>query len=527
MTNAGWSRRELLAAMAAGAATMALPKLARGEQTAPGMLQVRDVMVIDGTGAPARHADVLVAEGRIVQVGRISRRAARGARIIEGGGRVLAPGFIDLHTHGDPLQRSYQPFLAMGVTTVVLGQDGGSPGAGDDGMRRLPEWMAAVEAAGPDINVATCSGHGTLRRQARIGDDTRVPSAAELARLVALLEEDMAAGSFGLSTGLEYVPGMYAEQAEIAALGQAVAHHRGVAMSHMRSEDDDRVEESIREHIEASRPARTHISHLKVVYGQGAGRAERLLETLQAYRSAGVELTADAYPYTASYTGVGILFPEWAMPPTDYDQVLATRRDELRAALEARMIRRGGPEALLFGSGPHAGRTLAQVAEAAGQPFPDVLLEIGPRGGSAAHFVMDEALQARLMLDPYVAIASDGSPGGSHPRGAGTFAKWIEEFAVRDGLVTLEEAVRKCTGLPASILRLADRGLVREGAVADLVLFDPARVRARADYVDPTAQAEGFDLVLVNGVPAFEGGERVVSAGKMLRHGNVRRASAA
>ena len=147
MTNAGWSRRELLAAMAAGAATMTLPRRARGEQTAPGMLQVRDVMVIDGTGAPARHADVLVAEGRIVQVGRISRRAARGARIIEGGGRVLAPGFIDLHTHGDPLQRSYQPFLAMGVTTVVLGQDGGSPGAGDDGMRRLPEWMAAVEAA--------------------------------------------------------------------------------------------------------------------------------------------------------------------------------------------------------------------------------------------------------------------------------------------------------------------------------------------------------------------------------------------
>src|SRR5690606_38360742 len=134
---------------------------------------------------------------------------------------------------------------------------------------------------------------------------------------------------------------------------------------------------------------------------------------------------------------------------TDYSEVLASRRDELRAALEARMIRRGGPEALLFGSGPHAGRTLAQVAEAAGQPFPDVLLEIGPRGGSAAHFVMDEALQARLMLDPHVAIASDGSPGGSHPRGAGTFAKWIEEFAVRDGLVTLEEAVRKCTGLPA------------------------------------------------------------------------------
>lgn len=518
MTEMGWSRREVLAAMAAGTAAAMLPSMARGAQAEPGMLQIRDVMVIDGTGTPARHADVLVAGGRIAQIGRISRRAARGARIVEGGGRVLAPGFIDLHTHGDPLQRSYQQFLAMGVTTVVLGQDGGSPGAGEDGTGRLPEWMDAVDRARPDINVATCSGHGTLRRQAGIDDGTREPSQVEIARMVGLLEEDLAAGSFGTSTGLEYVPGMYAQPVEIAALGQAVARFGGVAMSHMRSEDDDRVEQSIREHVEASRPARTHVSHLKVVYGEGAGRAERLLQALEEYRRAGIELTADIYPYTASYTGVGILFPEWAMPPTDYAEVLAARRDELRAALEARMVRRGGPGALLFGTGPHVGKSLAQVAEEAGQAFPDVLLGIGPRGGMAAHFVMDEALQARLMLDPHVAIASDGSPGGSHPRGAGTFAKWIQDFAVRDGLVPLEEAVRKATGLPASILRLPDRGVLREGAVADAVLFDPSRIRAHADYVDPTAQAEGFDLVLLNGTPAFEDGERIAEAGVMLRH---------
>ena len=518
MTEMGWSRRDVLAAMAAGTAAAMLPSMARGAQAEPGMLQIRDVMVIDGTGTPARHADVLVAGGRIAQIGRISRRAARGARIVEGGGRVLAPGFIDLHTHGDPLQRSYQQFLAMGVTTVVLGQDGGSPGAGEDGTGRLPEWMDAVARARPDINVATCSGHGTLRRQAGIDDGTREPSQVEIARMVGLLEEDLAAGSFGTSTGLEYVPGMYAQPVEIAALGQAVARFGGVAMSHMRSEDDDRVEQSIREHVEASRPARTHVSHLKVVYGEGAGRAERLLQALEEYRRAGIELTADIYPYTASYTGVGILFPEWAMPPTDYAEVLAARRDELRAALEARMVRRGGPGALLFGTGPHVGKSLAQVAEEAGQAFPDVLLGIGPRGGMAAHFVMDEALQARLMLDPHVAIASDGSPGGSHPRGAGTFAKWIQDFAVRDGLVPLEEAVRKATGLPASILRLPDRGVLREGAVADAVLFDPSRIRAHADYVDPTAQAEGFDLVLLNGTPAFEDGERIAEAGVMLRH---------
>lgn len=522
MTGTYWSRREVLAAMAAGAATAALPAGARGAEAGQGMLQIRDVQVIDGTGAPARHADVLVADGRVVQIGRINRRAARGARIVEGGGRVLAPGFIDLHAHGNPLEASYAPFLAMGVTTVVLGQDGGSPGAGEDGMRRLPEWMEAVERAGPDINVATCSGHGTLRRQAAIDDGTREPSQAEIARMVALLEEDLAAGSFGTSTGLEYVPGMYAQQAEIAALGRAVARFGGVAMSHMRSEDDDRVEASIREHVEASRPARTHVSHLKVVYGEGVERAERLLQALEEYRRAGIELTADAYPYNASYTGVGILFPEWAMPPSDYDEVLATRRDELRAALEARMIRRGGPGALLFGSGPHVGKSLAQVAGEAGKPFPDMLLEIGPRGGMAAHFVMDEALQGRLLVDPHVAIASDGSPGGSHPRGAGTFAKWIAEFAVRDGLVSLEEAVRKATSLPASILRLPDRGVLREGAVADAVLFDPSRVRANADYVTPTALAEGFDLVLVNGTPAFEDGERIAAAGTLLRHRSPR-----
>lgn len=523
MSGAVWSRREVLAAMGAGAAMAAVPGGARAGEPAGGLLQIRDVRVVDGTGAPARHADVLVGDGRILQIGRINRRAARGARVVEGGGRVLAPGFIDLHVHGNPLEDSYEPFLAMGVTTVVMGQDGSSPGTGEDGRRRLPEWMDAVGRKGPDINVATCSGHGTLRRQAGIGDGTREPSQADIARMVALLEEDLAAGSFGTSTGLEYVPGMYARQAEIAALGQAVARFGGVAMSHMRSEDDDRVEASIREHVEASRPARTHVSHLKVVYGEGAERAERLLQALDGYRAAGVELTADAYPYMASYTGVGILFPEWAMPPTDYDQVLATRRDELRAALEARMMRRGGPGALLFGTGPHVGKTLAQVAEAAGKPFPDLLLEIGPRGGMAAHFVMDAALQGRLMVDPHVAIASDGSPGGSHPRGAGTFAKWIAEYAVRDGAVTLEEAVRKVTSLPASILRLPDRGVLREGAIADLVLFDPSRVRANADYVDPTAHAEGFDLVLVNGIPAFEDGERIAAAGAMLRHVPPRR----
>lgn len=510
-----WSRREFLAALAAGTATASLPLAAATGATPP--LLIRDVRLVDGSGAAARSTDVLLHGDTIARIGRIAARSQRGARVIEGGGRVLAPGFIDLHAHGDPLTQSYASHLAMGATTVVVGQDGSSPSLEGDAAGGLPAWLAAMAQARPDINVAATTGHGTLRRLAGIDDGTRVPTLAQLAHLAALLEADLAAGSFGLSTGLEYVPGRYAQLAELSALGRVVARHDGVTMSHLRSEDDDAVEAAIAEHIAASRPARTHVAHLKVVYGQGEARAERLLAALQRHREAGVPLTADAYPYTASYTGIGILFPEWALPPNDYAQVLATRRAELRAALEQRMTRRNGPEALLFGPGDHAGQTLAQVAAARGEPWPDVLLALGPRGGYAAHFVMDPALQARLLRDRFVAVASDGSPDGRHPRGHGTFAAWIEDFVVGAQL-PIEEAVRRATALPAAILGLHDRGVLREGAKADVVLFDPGRVRARADYVDPFRHAEGFDLVVVNGQPAYEDGARVGVAGRQLRH---------
>lgn len=513
MTPSTWSRREVLAAMAAGAACALAP--AAGRSGSSGLL-LRDVLLVDGTGAPGRRTDVLVRDDRIERVGRIADDPARGTRIVEGGGRVLAPGFIDTHAHGDPLRDDYTGFLAMGVTTIVLGQDGGSPALPDGESGGLPAWLDAADAARLDVNVATLSGHGALRRQARIDDATRRPSDAELERMRALLEADLRAGSHGLSTGLEYVPGIYAELRELAALGPTVARHGGVAMSHMRSEDDDEVRQSIEEHIAASQPARTHISHLKMMYAKGEAPAESLLAFLHDKRRAGVALTADAYPYTAGYTGIAILFPEWALPPADYAAVRAHRRDELAAYLEARMARRGGPEALLFGSTPYAGKTLAQAAAEAERNFVDFLIELGPGGGSGAHFTMDETLHSRLLLDPVVGLCTDGSPCMHHPRATGTYAKWIGEFAV-DGKLPLEEAVRKATGLPASVMGFADRGVVRPGAKADLVLFDPARVRARSDYVDPFARAEGFDLVVANGRPAFEDGERVGKTGRLLR----------
>jgi N-acyl-D-aspartate/D-glutamate deacylase len=369
--------------------------------------------------------------------------------------------------------------------------------------------------------VAALSSHGTLRRAVAVADGTRRPDAAALARMAAQLEAELRGGAFGLSYGLEYVPGIYSEASELTHLGRVVSHHRGVVMSHMRSENDDEIEASIDELIASSGPARPHISHLKLVFGKGEPRARALLAFLAAKRRAGIDLTADAYPYTAGYTGVAILFPEWALPPTDYASVLAGRRQELRDYLEKRMIRRGGPEALLLGTAPYAGKTVAQAAQEAGLPFPDFLVRLGPEGGSGAHFTMDKALQDVLLLDPFVAIATDGGPGMRHPRATGTYAKWIEEYVVRDRKLPIEEAIRKATGLPARILRLRDRGVIRVGAKADLIVFDPARIRARSTYVDPFAMAEGIDLVMVNGQPAFEGGKRAGGFGRLLRAGQA------
>lgn len=335
--------------------------------------------------------------------------------------------------------------------------------------------------------------------------------------MAAQLDTELRAGAFGLSYGLEYVPGIYSETPELTNLGRVVSRYGGVVMSHMRSENDDEIEASINELITSSLPARPHISHLKVVFGKGEQRARALLDFLAEKRRQGIDLTADEYPYEAGYTGIAILFPEWALPPTNYASVLATRRQELRDYLEKRMIRRGGPEALLIGTAPYAGKTVARAAAEAGLHFADFLIKVGPEGGSGAHFTMDKALQDALIVAPYVSFSTDGGPGMRHPRATGTYAKLVEEYVVRDKKLTIEEMVRKATGFPAQTLRLRDRGVIRVGAKADLLVFDPAKVRARSTYVDPFAMAEGFDLVMVNGQPAFEGGKGIGTSGRLLR----------
>jgi N-acyl-D-aspartate/D-glutamate deacylase len=453
------------------------------------------------------------------KIARIASPAERGfrpaARIIEGDGRILSPGFIDTHTHGDPLEQSFEAYLAMGVTTIVLGVDGSGPRIGQD--LDLRTWMRAVARSRIGLNVAMLSSHGTLRRAVGVPDAVRGLDVAMLGRMAAQLDRELGAGAFGLSYGLEYVPGIYSETAELANLGRTISRYGAVVMSHMRSENDDDIEASIDELIASTLPGRPHISHLKVVFGKGEQRARALLDFLAEKRRQGIELTADAYPYTAGYTGVGILFPQWALPPTDYAKILAERRQELRDHLERRIVRRGGPEALLLGTPPYRGKTVAEAAKEAGLHFADFLVKMGPEGGRGAHFTMDKALQDKLLLDPFVAISTDGGPEIVHPRSAGTYAKLIEDYVVGERALPIEEAIRKATSLPARIMRIGDRGVIRPGAQADLILFDAAKVRARSTYLDPFAKSEGFDLVMVNGRVACEKGAQVDTPGRLVR----------
>ena len=382
----------------------------------------------------------------------------------------------------------------MGVTTIALGKDGASPD-----YHNLGDWMQQVADTVPGVNIAMFVGHGTLRMLSGIEYDPR-PSEEQLRAMGELLTDNLSAGCFGMTTGLEYVPGTYASDDELEYLARIVGEHGKLITSHVRNEDDAAIEESLRELLRQGEHCAVHVSHLKVVYGRGAARAEEVLHLLDSARRAGVTVSADVYPYTASYTGIGILFPEWAKPPNNYAQVVATRRDELATFLRNKVNQRNGPEATLLGTPPYAGKTLAQLSKEFGKPFEDILIDdVRPGGASGAYFVMDDSLQARFLRDSTVMIGSDGSPTARHPRGHGTFAKIIETFVVRDHQLTLPEAIRKMTTLPARIMNILDRGRLAAGMRADVLVFDPPRVHATATYEDPLQLAEGFDMVIVNG----------------------------
>lgn len=470
---------------------------------------IADGTVVDGTGAPGFLADVVIHDGRIAYIGEVAPHRVHPTLWIDAQGKTVAPGFIDTHAHGSPAKSAeFDNFVAQGVTSICLGMDGDS--ATDS---PLPEWKATVDAKDPGVNVLPFVGHGRVRETSGVAYEPN-PSAEQIASMTAIVRTAMDQGAWGMTTGLEYLPGMYSTRDELIETAKPVAEYGGLVMSHMRSEDDDAVEAAIDELLAQGEGAScpVHISHFKVVYGKGAARAEQLLAKLEAARARGVQVTADVYPYTASNTGIAIVFPDWALPPNDWLKVKEERREELEEFLRNKVNKRNGPEATLFGTDPYTGMTLKQVADQLGVPFEDALIDrIGPFGGSAAYFVMDANLQRRLLWDPNVMVCSDGSPTMHHPRGYGSFPKVIREEVAEAKTLTIEQAVHKMTGLPAKTLGLSTdehrRGLLREGFAADVVVFDPMKVNDTATFEKPHQLATGIDVVVVNGVVARNGGE--------------------
>ena len=451
--------------------------------------------IVDGSGSSAYLADILINGDSISYIGKVDLSRIAAERTIDATGKHITPGFIDLHAHGNPLNNpDFSNFLAMGVTSIILGQDGFSGSTSD-----LSTWFDQIDSISTGVNIGTFVGHSTLRRLSGTNYDS-VPSLEDFGTMKSILKNSMQQGALGLSTGLEYTPGTFAQADELHQLAEVVGNNGGIVMSHMRNEDDAFMESSIRELLEQGRYCPVHISHIKVVYGKGQARANELLALLDSARKSGLTITADQYPYNASYTGIAIVYPSWAKPPNNFELVLKTRKAELLSFLEKRVIQRNGPSSTLIGSGSWQGMTLQDVADSLDKPFPEVLIEhFPPESVSGAYFVMDKELQEALLLDSLTTVASDGSPTMHHPRGYGSFTKVLRQALNNEIGISLEEAVFKMSGLPASIIGIKNRGLLKVGMKADVLVLDTAKVNAPASYQNPLKLATGVEFAFVNG----------------------------
>jgi N-acyl-D-aspartate/D-glutamate deacylase len=494
-------------------------------------LLLRNGTVIDGSGAPVFHADVAVKDGRIARIGDLKNAAAK--RTIDASGLVVAPGFIDVHTHADDLAQKprAENFLRMGVTTIVAGNCGSS--AVDIG-RELDE----IRKAGPSINYATLIGHGSIR-EAVMGNARRAPTPAELEKMKSLVAKAMADGAVGLSTGLQYVPGTYADQDEIVALARVACRAGGLYASHMRNEGTE-IEKALAETIAVGEKAGcpVEVSHLKIDSPSRWGASERALAMIDAARRRGIDVQADQYAYTAASSSLSIRFPDWALEGSE-EQVRGRLDDEatwqrIKAEMKETLAGRGfsdlsfGVVAFYSPDPSLVGLSMKQVAEKlVGDGSADAQLEAARRmlraGGAAmVYHLMQEDDVARILRHPQVAVASDGDvpgpEGRPHPRAFGDNARVLSLYVRQRQVLSLEAAIRKMTALPAAHFKLGRRGLIKQGYAADLALFDPAAVRDEATFEEPRRFASGFRYVLVNGIPVIDGGVATgAPAGQVLR----------
>ena len=478
----------------------------------PGLVIV-NAKVIDGSGGPSRNVNVRLVGERIAAVGSFEPPA--GDRVVDAGGLVLAPGFIDAHSHHEDglLDSPEAPaVVSQGVTTVVVGQDGRHP-------YPLATFFKRLEASPVSINVAAYAGHGSIRGQV-MGDNYRRPATQqEMAAMEKLLATELEAGALGLSSGLEYDPGSYSAPAELVELARVAASQGGRYISHIRSEDQY-FWEAIDEIIDIGREARlpVQVTHIKLAMTRWWGQADRLKSKLDAARASGIDITADIYPYTAwnaDFSWLVTLFPQ-----RDLD-----RREGADYILQDML----SPEGILlpdFRPEPaYAGMTIARIAEIRGSDPASTLIELlradaeaGSRS-SMLGFGMAEPDIESIMAWPYTVIGSDGELAGPHPRGYGAFTRYLGHYIRERGVLSLEEGIRRISSLSAQQAGIVNRGLIEAGQYADLVLFDPARVGDRATYENPHLPSVGIAKVWVNGILVLDGGRVTGSRpGAVIRH---------
>ena len=549
-------KRTLAFLIGAGALVSAQQPPAR-----PFDILITNARIIDGTGGPSITGSVAVRDGRIVGVGRVTGPATR---TINAGGKVLAPGFIDPHSHSDYAlltDGNAESKIRQGVTTEVIGESGSVAPQKPTAARNWSDfagYFGAIEKSKTSVNLLSYIGLGQVREFV-MGSEDRVPTADELAKMTGVVSDAMTQGAYGVATGLIYSPNAYAKLPELIALAKPAAAAGGFYASHLRY-DGDKLRDGIEEAIAIGEGARipVHVFHLKVTGAKNVGRMKDVIAIVEAAQKRGVEVSADQYPYVASSTGLIQTIPPWAHEGGNAKLVARLKdpvtRDRIRKDMddpnptwENRLISAGTWHNVQIASLPartgletgykrFEGWRVDDAAKEMGKdPYDFVFEMLIANGGSVScvWFIIDESDLKLAMKQPWVSVGSDGSAlatsgplrtGVPHPRNFGTFPRVLGKYVREEHVITLEQAIHKMSGLTAHQLHIADRGLIKDGLAADLVIVDPATVADRATFTDPFQYPVGIPTVIVNGrVVLDEGRHTGERPGVVIRgHGAAR-----